>query len=152
MIKRKVTTFSNNEQKGRLSAKNFVNALEARLFPQLAPSTNPPTLFVMNPEGQAWREVPSVQQVTSMQGRALTFAVGLRFFQGGQSVATIILPVVLTSQGDDADFMFGASFQVTSSSSGGNYSHPALTAETLLAQAAASWNYERRGSEEIVVP
>jgi hypothetical protein len=152
LIKRQVTNFSTIEKSARLAAQNFINALEARLFPQLAPTTKPPTLFVMNPEGQTWQEVQSIEQVTSLQGRNLTFAVGLRFFQGGQPVAKIILPVALTSHGGDADFKFGASFQVPSFSSGGNYSQAALNAENLIGQAAASWAYDRRGSEEIVVP
>lgn len=151
IIKTHASNLTNIEAAARLSAQNFLNALEARLFPHLAPVTTPATLFVMAPEGESWKEVPSVHQVMSLQGRVLTFAVGVRFFQGNQVIAKIILPVALTTIGADSDFALGESFEKKSSASSGNYLVVAEDAHNMIGQAASKWKYDRRGLETIVV-
>ena len=150
LIKKQVGSFSSIEQTARLSAQNLINALEGRLFPQGVPNTTPRTLFVLDSQGDSWNEVPSTQHLMSLQGRVLIFAIGVRFFQQAQEVAKVILPVMLTTHGGDADFNLGAAFQATSASNGGDYSQVAAHAENLIGQAAASWSYDRRGIETII--
>src|SRR5258708_29750084 len=139
LIKKQVGSFSPIEPTARLSAQNLIHALEGRVFPQGVPNTTPRTLFVLDSQGDSWNEVPSTQHLMSLQGRVLIFAIGVRFFQQAQEVAKVILPVMLTTHGGDADFNLGAAFQATSASNGGDYSQVASHAVSLIGQAAASW-------------
>lgn len=148
LIQHHVSIFSLTERVAKLAAQHLFNALEARLFPEGIPATLPAAIYLMDRREDSWVEVNSTQDLATIRNKKLLFAIGVRFFDATRQIADVILTVTLTPRGEDADVVLGSQ-QISTFSTRGNYARVADLAETLIAEAASSWDYDRRGEETI---